>query len=188
MHVLRTDKEHLFSHSSGLESVFHFEFFVTDPIDESPDGTWVVTNGPSSPCMEENLLCTGADGRTATWEAASYGGCHAPQAGQGTHMGQSGASWPLPFPGLLILFAEQLSRETSRQCVSKLTLPEEHSELSLCPWEVISTLRAGSSGRRPVIFLLIHHRIVSTFKRDNEYEGTFKIIKYQFYNESKGIL
>lgn len=84
--------EHLFSHSSDLESVFHFEFCVTDPIDESPDRTWVVTNEPSSPCMEENLLCTGADGRTATWEAASYGDCYVPQAGQAMHMGQSGAS------------------------------------------------------------------------------------------------
>lgn len=83
---------HLFSHSSDLESVFHFESCVTDPIDESPDKTGVVTNELSSPCMEKNFLCTGADGRAATWEATSYGGCHATQAAQEMHMGLSGAS------------------------------------------------------------------------------------------------
>lgn len=103
---------------------------------------------PAVLVWKKNLLCTGADGRASTWEAASYGGCHTTQVAQEMHMGLSGASWPLPFPGLLILFAEQLSRETSRQRVSKLTLPEEHADLSLRPWEVISALRAGSPGRR----------------------------------------
>lgn len=89
MCVLRTDMEHLFSHSSDLESVFHFESCVRNPIDESPDKTGFVTNEP----REEDLLCTGADGRAATWKAASYGGCcHTTQAVQEMHMGLSGAS------------------------------------------------------------------------------------------------
>lgn len=64
-HVLRTDIECLFSYSSDLGGVFHLESCVTDPIDESPDRTWVVTDEPSSLCMGENLLCTGTDGRAA---------------------------------------------------------------------------------------------------------------------------
>lgn len=88
--------------------------------------------------------------------------------------------WATTFPGLLTLFAEQLSKETDLQHLTKLILS--------CAVMQPFRRRFGSDLDHLEAFSVIYHGIVSTFKWVNEYEDTFKVIKCQFYNKSKGII
>lgn len=123
-----------------------------------------------------------------TSSAASYGDFHAPQTAQGTHMSLSGAVdlWPFltSWHCLLsscqgqqigIMYLDSSCQNNMQTCHGALEKSLQLSELG--------HLEEGSA-----VFSVIYHRIVSTFKWENEYEGTFKITKCQLYSESKGII